>query len=201
MIAQAFAAVGLVALGLAWFNRRQLAAVYPSMLAGDGADLAFEPEPVQWLTFTVPLQMGAAARNVPTVWTWPASAEPYRNTIATAGDANGVPADLLARVLWQESRFRDDIISGRTRSSAGALGIAQFMPATARQFGIDPTDPNQAIPAAARYLRQLFDRFGSWTHALAAYNWGQGNVARRGLDAAPKETRDYVEQITKDVPV
>lgn len=203
MIPQAFAAVGFGALLYALWARLQPAPIaygYPGdALTGDLE--AFEPAPREWLLFSGRPTVGEAARSVPTGWTWPALAEPYRPTIASAAEASGVPTDLLARVLHQESRFRDDIISGRTRSRAGAVGIAQFMPATARQFGIDPTDPNQAIPAAARYLRQLFDRFGDWTLALAAYNWGQGNVARRGLDAAPKETRDYVADITRDVPV
>lgn len=132
-------------------------------------------------------------------WLWPSGAEPYRATINQAAQANGIPADLLARVLHQESRFRPDIIDGRVRSPVGAAGIAQFMPATAAEFGIDPLNPAQAIPAAARYLRRLYNRFGDWPRALAAYNWGQGNVARRGLDKAPAETRTYVAQVLGDV--
>jgi soluble lytic murein transglycosylase-like protein len=103
-------------------------------------------------------------------------------------------------VLYQESRFRDDIISGRTRSSAGAIGIAQFMPGTARDLGIDPLNVDQAIAGAARYLRMQLDNFGDWTRALAAYNWGPGNVQRRGLDRAPAETREYVKAVLGDVP-
>jgi soluble lytic murein transglycosylase-like protein len=127
--------------------------------------------------------------------------EQYRGAIKTAEANNGLPDGLLSRLLYQESHFRADIISGATRSSAGALGIAQFMPATAQQMGINPLDPYAAIPAAARYLRQLYDQFGSWQQALAAYNWGPGNVARKGLTAAPQETRNYVTQITSDIPV
>lgn len=125
--------------------------------------------------------------------------EQYASVIAGAEAANGIPADMLARLLYQECRWREDVITGRTASPAGALGIAQFMPATAAEMGINPLDPVQAINAAARYLKNLYARFGNWSEALAAYNWGQGNVARKGLDAAPLETRNYYAQILGDV--
>lgn len=125
----------------------------------------------------------------------------YLSTIRQSEAAQGMPHNLLARLLWQESRYREDIISGATRSPAGALGIAQFMPATAEEMGINPLDPYQAIPAAGRYLRRLYDRFGAWDMALAAYNWGQGNVARKGMDAAPTETRNYFSQILADIGI
>jgi len=134
-------------------------------------------------------------------WDLPARGEPYRAAIDAAEIAHGIPHNLLGRVLYQESRFRPDIISGAVRSSAGAMGIAQFMPATAAEFGIDPLDPSVAIDAAGQYLAQLFSRFGSWSLALAAYNWGLGNVSKYGLDGAPEKTRDYVAQITADVAV
>lgn len=202
MIAQAFAALGFGALLYAFTARlRAPAGLDLADASGFYAPADEAPAALQWINFTARPTLGVAAGNVPTVWTWPARAEPYRETIVRAADAQAIPADLLARVLQQESAYRPDVIDGRTRSTAGALGIAQFMPATARQFGIDPTDPAQAIPAAATYLRQLFDRFGSWTLALAAYNWGQGNVARRGIDAAPVETRAYVADVLRDVPL
>lgn len=125
--------------------------------------------------------------------------EQYADMIDRAEREHGIPPAMLERLLWQESRYRQDIITGRVRSPAGAMGIAQFMPATAAEFGIDPLKPEQAIPAAARYLRRLYNRFGNWTEALAAYNWGQGNVARKGLSAAPRETRNYWSQILADV--
>ena len=133
------------------------------------------------------------------VWVPPAAAAPYITLIQSVEDANGIPRNMLARLLWQESRFRPEIIDGRVKSSAGALGIAQFMPATARELGINPLKPDQAIPAAGRYLASLYRRFGSWAEALAAYNWGQGNVARKGLSAAPLETRNYFGQILSDL--
>lgn len=135
-------------------------------------------------------------RNALGLWRPP---QKYAAMIAQAEAEHGIPQDLLARLLWQESRYREDIITGKVRSPAGALGIAQFMPATAREMGIDPLNPAQAIDAAGRYLARLFRMFGNWTEALAAYNWGMGNVQRRGLGAAPTETRNYYSQILADV--
>lgn len=125
--------------------------------------------------------------------------EKYAGMVSAAESKYGLPDGLLARLLWQESRYREDIITGRVASPVGALGIAQFMPATARDFGIDPLNPAQAVDAAGKYLRQLFNRFGNWSEALAAYNWGQGNVARKGLAAAPSETVNYFTSILSDL--
>ncbi len=204
MIAHAFAAVGTLAAAAAlWVRLREPApalALEPSPDTLDPQPLEADP-PREWLTFTAPRTLGEAANPVSTGYRWPTGAERYRSIITRSAEARGVPPDLLARLLAQESAYRPDVIDGRTRSSAGAAGIAQFMPATARQFGIDPLNPDQAIPAAAQYLRQLFDRFGSWSMALAAYNWGQGNLARRGFENAPAETRAYVDSIIRDVPV
>jgi soluble lytic murein transglycosylase-like protein len=134
-------------------------------------------------------------------WEIPPRGESYRVPVDAAEVKYGIPHNLLARLLYQESRFRADIIDGTLRSSTGAAGIAQFMPQTAAEFGIDPLDPLAAIDAAGKYLAQLYARFGSWSLALAAYNFGPGNVAKHGLVDAPAETRTYVAQITSDVPV
>lgn len=123
----------------------------------------------------------------------------YDDLIVASSENAGIPATLLYRLLNQESRFRDDIITGKTRSNVGALGIAQFMPATAVEWlGSEDAalDPKKAIPGAAKYLAWLIRRFnGDQTKAVAAYNWGIGNVQRKGLDAAPQETRKYVQAI------
>jgi soluble lytic murein transglycosylase-like protein len=145
------------------------------------------------------------AANLPmpkvSTWTPPRIAAPYLDTIAATEQANGIPTNLLARLLHQESRFRPDIIDGSTTSPVGAVGIAQFMPKTAKDIGVDPLDPASAIAGAGRYLSSLFKQLGTWDKALAGYNWGAGNVKRKGIANAPQETRDYVAQITADVPV
>jgi soluble lytic murein transglycosylase-like protein len=104
------------------------------------------------------------------------------------------------RVAYQECRWRDDIISGKTTSPVGALGMFQFMPATAQSLGVDPLNVASAADGAARYLVQNKNKFGTWTLALMAYNWGPGNVSKylAGTKTIPTETANYVAQITGD---
>lgn len=122
-------------------------------------------------------------------------AAPYADQITAVQDQNGIPNNYLAKLLATESSYDPAIISGAKRSKVGATGIAQFMPATAKELGINPTDPHASIDAAGKYLKQLFDKFGDWPTAIAAYNWGQGNVAKKGLQNAPAETVNYVQKI------
>lgn len=115
---------------------------------------------------------------------------------AQAAAKHGVPLGLLVAQGAQESGYWDpDVVSGKRVSSAGAKGVGQFMPATAERFGIDPLDPQQAIDAQAKYMRKNYDLLGGWDKALAGYNWGEGNVQKKGLGRAPAETRDYLAQI------
>ena len=135
-------------------------------------------------------------------WTLPASGEPYRGALQQASTLYGLPWPLLARVAWQESRFRPDVISGKIRSSAGAVGIMQIIPRWHPEIGeAGALDPSRAIPYAAKFLRRLKDRLGSWELALAAYNWGEGNLTR-AQDARmswPSETVAYVREVVGDV--
>ena len=135
-------------------------------------------------------------------WVPPASAEPYLDVIDETERAEGLPSGLLARVLYQESRYRADIIEGRTVSSAGALGIAQIVPRW--HPDVNPLAPFEAIRYAGGYLADLYGMFGNWPQALAAYNWGPGNLSKvrdraDWLARAPLETRNYVNQIGGDV--
>ena len=135
------------------------------------------------------------AESVKSMFTnWPTGSAPYRDMIESAAATHGVPVSILAWLLWKESRYLPGVIDGTKRSRVGAMGIAQFMPATAREeLGSEAAalDPAKAIPGAARYLAKLYRAVGSWQAALAAYNWGIGNVQRKGLSAAPAETVDY----------
>ncbi len=115
----------------------------------------------------------------------------YRATITSAATANGLSRVLLAALLRSESGF-----DPRAVSPAGAQGIAQFMPATARGAGLrDPFDPSQAIPAAAKLLAGHMRQFGSVPLALAAYNAGPGAVQRHGGVPPYPETQAYVARI------
>jgi hypothetical protein len=114
--------------------------------------------------------------------------------VERAAAAGAVPVAFLTRLIWQESSFRADVIS-----RAGAQGIAQFMPGTARERGLaDPFDPEQAIPAAAALLADLGRRFGNLGLAAAAYNAGPARVSAwlKAQGGLPDETRDYVLRIT-----
>ncbi|XIA65213.1 lytic transglycosylase domain-containing protein [Bradyrhizobium sp. TZ2] len=111
-----------------------------------------------------------------------------------AAEEHDIPIGFLARLLWQESRFRAKVVS-----SAGAQGIAQFMPRTAVEMGLrNPFDPLQAIPASAKFLRKLYDQFGNLGLAAAAYNAGGGRIEKwlSRRSTLPKETRAYVQIIT-----
>lgn len=102
-----------------------------------------------------------------------------------------MPADLLAALLQQESGFNPN-----ARSPAGAEGIAQFMPGTARGMGIDPFNPQSAIPGAARYLSNaLRTNHGSVSLALASYNAGQGAVNQYHGVPPYSETQNYVRSV------
>jgi peptidoglycan DL-endopeptidase CwlO len=114
----------------------------------------------------------------------------YAGTIEQAASANGVPPSLLAALLYHESRFEPNVVS-----SAGAEGIAQFMPATAAGMGIDPTNPTQAIQGAAQLLGSYTRQFGSYADALAAYDAGSSAVERYGGIPPYAETQAYVPAV------
>jgi hypothetical protein len=82
-------------------------------------------------------------------------------------------------------------------SSAGAIGVMQLEPATAAQLGVDPTDVNQNIKGGITYLKQLYQQYGSWDLALAAYNWGPGNLSNAIASASsiPGQVANYVKGI------
>jgi Transglycosylase SLT domain/SPOR domain len=114
--------------------------------------------------------------------------------IENAAREHGVPADFLTSLLWRESSFRAGVVSPK-----GAQGIAQFMPSTAIARGLlDPFDPEEAIPQAARLISDLTAEFGNLGLAAAAYNAGPARVSRwlRREALLPAETRAYVELIT-----
>ena len=109
---------------------------------------------------------------------------------------NGLPSGLLDAVWSAESSRGQDM-----QSPKGAQGHFQFMPATAQQYGLnDPNNLQQSAAAAARMLSDMMTQTGSVPGALAAYNWGIGNVQRKGMDAAPAETRNYIQKVTANMP-
>lgn len=114
----------------------------------------------------------------------------YRQAVLAAADRYALSPWLIDAVARSESGYDADAVS-----PAGAIGIMQLMPETARELGVDPHDPAQNIFGGAAYLRHMLDRFdGSVELALAAYNAGSGNVLRHGGVPPFRETRDYVRR-------
>lgn len=108
---------------------------------------------------------------------------------------HGLPNGLLKAVMQQES-------GGNTRavSPKGARGAFQFMPATAKQYGVDVNDLTSSAKGAAKMYADLLNQNnGDLNKALAGYNWGQGNVQRKGLDAMPVETKQYIQKVTANM--
>lgn len=114
----------------------------------------------------------------------------YAGMARAAARAHGVPEDLFLRLVQQESGWNPKALSHK-----GAYGLAQLMPATAKRLGVNREDPAQNLSGGARYLKQQFDKFGSWRLALAAYNAGPGAVQKYGGVPPYKETRNYVKVI------
>jgi soluble lytic murein transglycosylase-like protein len=101
-----------------------------------------------------------------------------------------IPEDLFLRLVQQESGWNPGAVSHK-----GATGLAQLMPGTANLLGVDINDPRQNLEGGARYLKMMYDRFGSWRLALAAYNAGPEAVEQHGGVPPYRETTQYVRAI------
>jgi soluble lytic murein transglycosylase-like protein len=115
---------------------------------------------------------------------------PYLDLARNAARRHGLPEDLFLRLVQQESGWNPQAVSHK-----GAIGLAQLMPETARDLGVDPRDPQANLDGGARYLRMQFDTFGTWPLALAAYNAGPAAVTRHGGIPPFAETRGYVRAV------
>lgn len=115
----------------------------------------------------------------------------YRSTVLALSARYDLSPMLIEALVWQESRWREAAVSPK-----GARGLAQLMPMTARDLGVDPDDPYANLEGGARYLREQLDRFGGNLElALAAYNAGPARVeAARGVPPIV-ETRNYVASV------
>lgn len=114
----------------------------------------------------------------------------YLEVAKAAARKHGVPEDLFLRLVQQESGWNPGAVSNK-----GATGLAQLMPATAAKLGVDIDDPKDNLDGGARYLRMMYDRFGTWKLALAAYNAGPGAVEEHDGIPPYAETEDYVKAI------
>jgi soluble lytic murein transglycosylase-like protein len=114
----------------------------------------------------------------------------YLEVAKAAARKHGVPEDLFLRLVQQESGWNVIAVS-----SKGATGLAQLMPETAENLGVDISDPEANLEGGARYLRMMFDKFGTWKLALAAYNAGPGAVEAYNGIPPYAETENYVKAI------
>ncbi|WP_174258168.1 lytic transglycosylase domain-containing protein [Tabrizicola piscis] len=111
----------------------------------------------------------------------------YLEVAKAAARKHGVPEDLFLRLVQQESGWNAVAVSHK-----GAKGLAQLMPDTAEILGVDINDPKANLDGGARYLRMMYDKFGSWKLALAAYNAGPGAVEEHDGIPPYAETENYV---------
>lgn len=114
----------------------------------------------------------------------------YLAEARSAATKHGIPQDLFLRLVQQESGWNPSAVSIK-----GARGLAQLMPDTARLIGADIDNPASNLDGGARYLKMMYDRFGNWRHALAAYNAGPMAVERHGGIPPYAETENYVKVI------
>lgn len=139
-----------------------------------------------------PLAMGSTESETGPILLSSNGQNGVRQHIQMAAARYGVDSNLVDAVAWQESRYNPN-----ARSSAGAIGVMQLMPGTARDLGVrNPHDVQQNVTGGTAYLRQQLERFGNNVPlALAAYNAGPGAVLKYGGIPPYKETQNYVRQI------
>lgn len=114
----------------------------------------------------------------------------YLAVARTMAARHGIPEDLFLRLVQQESGWNPGAVSHK-----GATGLAQLMPGTAQKLGVDINDPHQNLEGGARYLKMMYQKFGSWRLALAAYNAGPGAVEKHDGIPPYAETVNYVKAI------
>ena len=125
----------------------------------------------------------------------------YKKLIDQAVQKHGLPpewSEIGYRQLFAESAGNPKAVSPK-----GAQGLMQFMPKTAKAYGLkNPNDPAQSVDAWARMTKDLIQQTGgNPAHVLAAYNWGSGNLSKHGMQKAPAETRQYIQKILGDMPI
>lgn len=125
--------------------------------------------------------------------TLPERAKKYVSNFKNADIDNRLPAGMTGKIAFIESSFNPLAYNGK----AGATGIMQIVPS--QHPNAVPANPEKAIAYAGQYLRKLYNRFGDWNKAIAAYNWGEGNVNRviaqygnQWFNQLPSETQKYL---------
>jgi hypothetical protein len=170
-----------------------LALVLAAGLLGHGVPAGAQDAPAQPVRYCHPVTLDDGKRQVVCIGEADFHADAC-GAIAAFARAWRLPEAFFARLIWQESRFDPNALS-----TAGAEGIAQFMPSTGAIRGLrNAFDPAEALAKSAEYLRFLTDKYGNLGLAAAAYNGGEGRMSRyvRSGGYLPNETEDYVAIIT-----
>ena len=162
----------------------------------------FAPKVAEDTNFSQYLKEAEANLTVPPIRKYPANANhtyeknSIKQMLVESAQQYGVDTDLVLALANAESGYRADAVS-----SAGAVGVMQLMPETARGLGVtDSFDPKQNIDGGVRYLKQMLTMFGGNTqNALAAYNAGPGAVQKYGGIPPYSETQAYVKNILADI--
>jgi soluble lytic murein transglycosylase-like protein len=166
------------------------APVLPDGPEGDDPSPDPAADPAGDLPVTRPVDLDAQGPPPPWAGRLPPAGRPWAAAIDATAARHGLDGRLLAALVWTESGFRPEVVS-----HAGALGLAQLMPGTARGLGVDPHDPLANLDGGARYLRAQYDHFGRVDLALAAYNAGPGRVTAAGGVPNIVETQLYVVRV------
>jgi soluble lytic murein transglycosylase-like protein len=180
--------LGLIAAGI-YFRRQLVQSV--STVVQSAPDIAKRVEG------SVMTTASSVTKTAARVWqSIPAAATPFMELFERAERSFGIPATLLTRMGWIESRFNP----GAINTKSGAAGIMQILPSA--HPGVKANQPEIAIPYAGKYLKALYNQFGSWSKAVAAYNWGPGNlqksIAQHGdkwRQFLPSETKNYLNLV------
>ena len=157
-----------------------------------GPNASAQPQQAPETLAEVPAEAAALAdRAVTLSASYQAVPAAYAAKVAELAARFDLSPALIEALVWQESRWQQ-----RAVSPVGARGLAQLMPGTAQDLGVNPDDPFANLEGGARYLREQLDRFdGDVEKALAAYNAGPGRVMAAGGIPAIRETQTYVAAV------
>jgi len=138
--------------------------------------------------------VGIALFTLPTRQTWatPKNGLAFETYFKSAEKQYSLPAGLLSRMAYQESRYNPNAISTR-----GAIGIMQIIPRW--HPGVNVANPVDSIFYAGALMRKYYNEFKTWPAAIAAYNWGETNVRNKGIEQAPESTKRYIRDVLGDI--